>query len=157
MIIISAILVAIIFIPFFWAGYYGKSSIKKNIKNVKELARSEGSNINILDSTNLFAIGLDEEAGKIFFYRKDSGEQVRFSVSLENVKNCRLEKEFESLNNKSEKSDALEKITLVINMKNPADEKKCVFYNAPKSGALLEEQALALKWEKLIQERIMRN
>ena len=152
-IVISAILVALVFSPFIWTAASGKTKNNKTRKQLEEMARNEGCTVSSSDSTKNFAVGLDEKAEKIFFFRTDTDGEVKDCVDLLEVKSCRIEKEYDNPGNS--KTGSLEKVILMLSLQNfSRDKASFTFYNASKTWQLQNELDLALKWESTIKERI---
>jgi len=153
--IIAAVLVAVCVVPFMIMGRNKKKRDKQLVQLLFDTASKENCKITQSEFLNDIAIGLDEIANKLFFFKKIDTIEIGQHVSLSEIKNCGLLNSNRPSNNKKDKDVIIEKIGLSF---TPIDKNKASivfeFFNSEETMLLSGELQLAQKWAKIVNEKL---
>lgn len=153
LIIIGAILIAICVSPFAYGIYAAKKKNRNMVRILQEIAGKNGHRITRYDHTFRVAIGMDDLAGRIYFYKSEGSYGLQEYVDLDTIESCRVLKEF-SGNNGSTQGN-IQKLLLNLNLQTSSPKTKSfIFYDTDKDWQLSGEVALADKWSSIINNKI---
>lgn len=154
-ILIAAILVAICAFPFAYIIIKGNKATTDMVKKLQEIAGKDGYRITDSDYTGKIAIGVDDNAGILFFYKKEGGFGTHERIDLKKIKNCRLQKEWAATGNGAIEQTNLERLLLQLTLKNSSPKGvSLVFHDSNKDWQMNGELRIAEKWSNLINNRV---
>jgi len=104
---------------------------------------------------NQIAIGLDDDANFVFFFRKIKDQEIGKHINLSEFQSCKLINVSRTIDSKEQSSKVVDKVELVFitgakNSSNAAFE----FYNSEDSAQLNGELQFAEKWQIIINEQL---
>jgi hypothetical protein len=143
-IIISIIGLALFFIPVI-LDWLSKKKNKKTIEQqFLDLAKNKNVKITYHETwRNSKAIGINSGSRKLFYLKKQEGNDQEILIDLAEVKECRIDKK--------SKMNTTDQINLVFTFKNSGNpEKLLTFYRKDQDQALQDEIDLAEKWVGII-------
>ncbi|MFT4832475.1 MAG: hypothetical protein ACI815_002130 [Psychroserpens sp.] len=151
LVIISLILVASVFVPFFIIDLSGKSGVKQMRKLFKlELIRNNMKLTEQENWGNTF-IGIDKEQEKMLFIKfLEVGPTIHL-IDLSKMQACEIDSKVDTFKTKFKKETILQKLNLKIasmDSKNP--EAILNFYDADGIYAEDFEMARAEKWKTIV-------
>jgi len=112
--VIGMVLIAICVLPFVWMHRIKKAGENKLLTALSELAAGKGCTASKQQVFRDFAIGIDENKGCVFFYRKSNDEEVSACVDLADIKTCKVANTSSSFNTHDGARKVIEKPELVI-------------------------------------------
>ncbi len=150
-IIVGAVVVGLCIVPF----YIFKSGTGKHRKELldqlAQLAQQKGGRITLSDYLGNFAIGLDEQAGVLYFIHDEPGKEAAHAIPLNKVRQCKPV----NLNRNVDSVKVVEKLELLIAYHHKHEaETSLEFYHADGSTQLSGEYQLLEKWAALINARV---
>lgn len=151
LVIISLILVASVFLPFFIIDFSGKSGIKQ-MRKLFKLEQTK-NNIKISEQENWgnCFIGVDKEQKKMIFMKFIDAEPLTHIVDLSKVYSCEIESKVATIKTKSKKENILQKLNLIISsFEGKTSELILNFYDAEGIYGEDYENARAEKWRTII-------
>lgn len=152
-IVIGAILVTVVVVPFILSGRNSKKIKKQMLLSLRAIANKHSGNISIHEFCGDFVIGMDEVKNFVFFYKKREGGDLEFYIDLSEIKSCRVHILRRESNNGANK--VIDKVDLSF---TPHDKAKKVidleFYSTDVSSVLAGELQAIEKWSKLIADRL---
>ena len=83
-------LTLLIILPLAYMQMQKKKSNNKILNALKELAQQQNSNITTHEVSGDFAIGIDQNSKRLFFYREKEHENVAQNIDLNTIKNCTI-------------------------------------------------------------------
>ncbi len=88
--LVSAILITIVFLPFFYIAYLGKRQSKQRNKIFYREARKLGLHLDEQEQWGNTFLGLDRKRSKLIYMRDFPGELIRNVISLESISSCNV-------------------------------------------------------------------
>lgn len=155
-IIVTLVFIAIVTVPFILTGYSKKRKKKNLFCRLTEMAENEDCIISYHEFCGDFVIGLDEVAGRLFFFKKSENHKIVQSVNLREFKSCRLVNSNRTVGDKKTNYSVIDKLELCFypNDKSKPDILVELYNDEYDSLTLSGELQLAEKWEKLLNERM---
>lgn len=150
-IIIGAILVAICAFPFVYAIYEGKKKNRNMARKLQEAAVNGGYQINQIDNTGKIAIGMDDHAGKLFFYKSGTSE-LQESLDLSQIRSCKVLNE--SSGRETSGQDNLQRILLLFTFKFSSKPTSFLLFDSDNDWQMNGELAIAEKWNTIINNKL---
>ncbi|MGR7813871.1 hypothetical protein [Lacinutrix undariae] len=141
-------LTLLIILPLAYMQMQKKKSNNKILNALKELAQQQNSNITTHEVSGDFAIGIDQNSKRLFFYREKEHENVAQNIDLNTIKNCTIL----NLKNTNRGSHAIERVGLTFTSNSPKENDSTIeLYNHNESYQLNGELDFVNKWSKIIQ------
>jgi hypothetical protein len=155
-IIIGIIALSIFFVPIFYYEVYKKRASKKFDKYFTEVARSHDLTLSQHDTwRDRYAIGFDENAGKVIHLRKKNGQDETVLIDLSGIKKCRISKADDKIKTPKGVIKRTSRIDLSLAYRNASKTDKLLeFYRGESGDELRGEMALAEKWSRMISSRL---
>ena len=142
-------------LPFLWLNSVKKKAEKKLLTSLIDFAAEHNGIISRSEILGNMAIGLDEQANKVFFCKKSGAEETSQKVELAAIKTCEVIKMGRTFNDKEGPRTVIEKLELSF---VPTAEKEPTiaieFYDAHKNVQLNGELQLVEKWANWLNERL---
>lgn len=154
-IIIGAIVIAICILPFILIGNSIKKRKKKLLYSLFGLAAQKNSKITQYDLGLDLAIGLDENAGSLFFFRRIKDKEIVEHIDVKAIQNCKVLNTGRTIRNSKENYQVTEKLELCITPK--AKNRPDIFlefYNSDENSQLDGELQLIEKWARIINDKV---
>lgn len=150
--IIDAIIIAIVILPFA-LFINGRAKRKKQLRKAIETeAAQHNCKLTKLEMYNNFALGVDTDAQKLFFYKATTDVVFAKVVDLKSVAVCKIIKETKRVKNKSKHYDVIDKLQLSLINHNRDDVTYLEFYNNDDEVTLSDELSVAQKWQDYLNE-----
>lgn len=150
-IVVSAILVAALFVPFF--AFSSSKRLSKCFKQtLQELERTNGLKIGSFDYGDNYFIGMSQDEATLLFMRREGEEVLSQVLIIDEILSCREVIVSHRSNYKGEQHTVVDRVSLQFRMKKgrPADA-EWVFYDAEKEMfAPTNEELIAMKWEQIV-------
>lgn len=146
--IIGIITVLICIFPFILMARSRKIKNEQMLNSLFDLAKSKNCSITNHEICGELLVGIDENKGYFFLYKKNSNGAINQAINLSDIKSC----EIINTKNKMEVIQKLELKFLPENSKQP--EVLAEFYNHVENFQLAGEMQLINKWHELILKAI---
>lgn len=155
-IIVGAISIAVCVAPFALMIRGMKRKEKYLLQSIFAIANNDNCKISQHEVSEEFAIGIDEKANQLFFFRKTSENESAQHINLSEIKSCKVIKMGQSFNNKNESDKTIDRLELQFSFldKNNPDN-SLVFYNADESAQPSGEIIIIEKWAKIVNDKLM--
>lgn len=88
--LVSAILITIVFLPFFYIAYLGKRQSKQRNKLFYKKARKLGLHLDEQEQWGNTFVGLDQKSSKLIYMRSLTGKLIRKEISLDSINSCNV-------------------------------------------------------------------
>lgn len=153
--ITGAIFIAVFMLPFIFMLHGRKKKEKQLIKSIFAIANDHHCKISQQEISEEFAIGLDELANHLFFFKKTPDKEIAQHVNLAEIKSCKVIKTGNVTGEKGENYKSIEKLDLqfsFLDKKNP--DISFTFYNSEENFGLNGEIQLIEKWANIVNERL---
>lgn len=147
--IVDAVLIALVFLPYFLFILIGRREEKKLKNKFIEEALKCQLHIAESDSWNKTVIGLDKEKLKILLVQKRKTEIAVELIDLKNVRNSEVVQELQTVKIDTSNQKILERIDLQLNLYNNSSQ-FINFYNCAESYSQENEVVHAEKWSSKI-------
>ena len=133
-----------------------KKKKKQQLKTLFDFAEKRNCKISQLDLFNNTLIGIDNEAHKLFFIRKNADKEIYSEVDLTAVQKARVIITNRIVTNKETSHNVTDKIELKLSSwDSKIADTILEFYNTDRDNLFLNgEISLAEKWEKTVNENI---
>lgn len=155
-VIIGAIAIIICALPFAMMSIGRKKSEKIFLKSLSEMATRNNCRLSQHDLLGIFAIGIDETKGFVFFYRQTKDSEIEQIVDLSEIQSCKVINKSRSFKNKAGNQKVIERLELsFIPIVKTKPEIKMEFFNADVGVQLNGELQSIDKWSKLINDRLV--
>ena len=152
--IIAAVIIAIIVLPFVLILQSTKSQSSKLIKGLRDLASQNNGTLSKTNTYGKFALSLDQATNTIYFFRKTSETESSNIINLNDVVSCAISKQTRRVKTEKEFHDAVSVVALVFQMKNKQTIQQLELYDENESFQLNGELAIADEWKKLIDAQL---
>lgn len=155
-IIIFLAIVILCAIPIIIVNSKKKKKEKLFIQVLLDLAEKNNCKLTERDLWNNTQIGIDKDAGKLFFVKKTDAEEVTKVVDLSEIQKCRVINTSRTVNIKDSVQTVLERLELAfVNQDKNKPEIILGFYNsAIDSLSLRNEFQLTEKWSGIVNSTI---
>lgn len=153
--IVGAIILALCILPFVLMIRSRKKKEKQLLLSLTGVANNQNFKISLHELFVEFAIGLDEEANQLFFFRKTTENETAQHINLAEVKSCKVINTDHSISNNDENNKTIDKLELqfsFLDKKNP--DELLVFYNSDENTQLSGEIITIEKWAKILNDRL---
>ena len=148
-VIISLILVAIVFVPFFYMNYLGKKETKK----LKAICKANISRNELkISQQEIWAdhyIGIDSDQKKLLYLQGLKSDNKETLIDLKYVTGCNKIEKSKTIKIKDKKESRLERLVLVIVFKNGTNT-LLNFYDSDKNYSEDLEANRLEKWKQLV-------
>jgi len=154
-IIVGTIILVSFILPFVLMIRSRKKKEKQLLMSLTTIANNHNCKISLHELFVEFAIGLDEKANQLFFFRKIKENETAQHINLADVKHCKVNKTGHVIGNSGENYNTIDKLELqfsFLDKKNP--DELLVFYNADENTQLSEEILTIEKWAKILNLRL---
>jgi len=145
-----------VIIPIVWSNIAQKNKKSKSLNNFLKFAEQQQLKITVSDVwNNIHFIGLDSEAKKLFYLKKQENDEQSVLINLLDIVSCKvvnIGRTVKTSNGSSKVIDRLELKFAFPNAKIP--EKTIEFYHVDRNTAFGSELLLIEKWENLIKMTI---
>lgn len=149
-IVISAILVALISVPFLLINAMGKSDTRKLRSHFKKIAIKHNLTPTAKEGWGNSFIGIDEAQMKMIFL-KINGTDVREEiVNLYPVKGCEVRETTEVIRANHSRETILVRVALIISFGNGQEPLDLIFYDRESGYQEDYEHDRADRWKKMI-------
>ncbi|HET6527471.1 MAG TPA: hypothetical protein VFG39_01850 [Balneolaceae bacterium] len=120
-------------------------------KEFLRLAKNQHLKITYYDVwRNSRAIGIDKTSGKIFFFKKEDGNDQKVLIDLAQVKKCSISKTSRGRKNSTDQ------VSLIFTFsKSEKPEKRLAFYHKGQDQTMQNEMELAEKWLSIINLKLL--
>ncbi|MEB8346619.1 hypothetical protein OO010_11220 [Flavobacteriaceae bacterium KMM 6898] len=153
LIIISLVLVASVFVPFFIIDFSGKSGIKQMRKSFKlELGKN---NIILTEQENWgnTFIGIDKEQKKMLYMKFLVAQPTIHLIELSKIQACEIDNKVATVKTKIKKENILQNLNLKLSPIDTSNPEVILnFYDSEEIYAEDFEMARAEKWNTIIKE-----
>lgn len=153
--LVGAILIAICMLPFVLMIRGRKKKEKQLLQSVLALANNHHCKISRYELSEEFAVGLDEIANQLFFFKKTTDKDIAQHVNLAEIKTCRVIKTANGNGNKEDHFKSIDKLDLhfsFLDRKN--SDISWAFYNVEENFELNGEIQMIEKWANIINKRL---
>ncbi|MEJ1223190.1 hypothetical protein [Sediminicola sp. 1XM1-17] len=151
LVIISVILVASVFVPFFIIDFSGKSGIKQMRKLFKMEVVNHNLKLTEEENWGNTFIGLDKEQKKLIFMKVLGTEPLIHVIDLSKVMACEIDSKVNTVKTKTKRETILQKLNLKITaIESNNAEVILNFYDAEGIYGEDFEFARAEKWKSII-------
>lgn len=153
--ITGAIFIAIFMLPFILMLHGRKKKEKQLVKSILAIANNHHCKISQQEISEEFAIGLDESANHLFFFKKTTDKEIAHHVNLAEIKSCKVIKTTNSTGDKDDYHKSIDKLDLqfsFLDRKNP--DIYFTFYNSDENFGLNGEIQLIEKWANIVNDRL---
>lgn len=147
--IVDAVLIALVFLPYFLFILIGRREEKKLKNKFLEEALKCQLTIDESDSWNKTIIGLDKEKFKILLVQKRKTGIATELLDLKNVRDSEIIQEVQTVKIETNIQKILERIDLQLNLYNNSSQ-IINFYNSAESYSQEHELVHAEKWSSKI-------
>jgi len=156
--IIGIVLVLLFVVPIYFLSRKSSNKDKKMLAYFKNQAEQNGLNVSQTEIwNNSYYIGIDQEAGKLFYLKKIEENEEKVLIGLREIEKCRVDNIFRTIKEGKYSTNITDRIDLKIKLNNSnGSEKTIEFYNAHGTGHLIlsDQLHLAEKWAKIINQNI---
>ncbi|MET6991279.1 hypothetical protein [Sediminicola arcticus] len=155
LVIISLILVASVFVPFFIIDFSGKSGIKQ-MRNLFKLEQVK-YNLKVTEQENWgnTFIGIDRVQKKMLFMKFLEAEPTIHLIDLGKIQSCEIESKVEIIKTKIKKDSILQQLNLKITSPGTNSFEGILnFYDAEGIYGEDFEMARAEKWKTIVKEHM---
>lgn len=155
MIIIDALLILLCIVPFIVLGMKKRNKKQLLFSKINTLAANGQHRITQHDKWDNTAIGIDQQASILFFYRKKGEHEKTEIIKLSDIQSCKIVETSRSVGSKGNSVKVIE--TLDLELKSKLKDKKMYmleFYNNEESSILGDELEKIEKWKDLVQQHI---
>lgn len=155
LVIISLILVASVFVPFFIIDFSGKSGIKQMRKLFK--LEQVKCNLKLTEQENWgnTFIGIDSVQKKMLFMKFVEAEPTVYLIDLSRIQSCEVESKVEIIKTKIKKESILQKLNLKITSIGANNFEDILnFYDAEGIYGEDFEMARAEKWKAIVKKNM---
>lgn len=155
LVIISLVLVASVFLPFFIIDFSGKSGIKQ-MKKLFELEQVK-NNLKLTEQENWgnTFIGIDREQNKMLFMKFSEVEPSIHLIDLSKIQACEIDSKIASVKTKIKKENILQKLNLKISPKDTRNPEEILnFYDSEGIYGEDFEMVRAEKWKTNVKSYI---
>ncbi|MDD3722623.1 MAG: hypothetical protein PHW92_09060 [Lutibacter sp.] len=155
--ITGVILIAIFMLPFIFMLNGRKKKKKKLLESILTLANNHNCKISQQEISEEFAIGLDERANQLFFFKKIKDKEVAQHVNLDEIKSCKVIKTEHNIGNKSDNYKTIDKLDLhfsFLDKKNP--DTSFTLYDVEENYGLDGEIQMIEKWSNIVNDRLIK-
>lgn len=149
MIAIGAILIAVVTIPFLYMANGAKKQKQLLSNSLQQLANANSCVLTKHNIYNSMAIGIDENKGLVFFYKKLNDKEESKIIDLSQTHKCIVVKKTKRIN----KSEIIDSISLLFHQ-NDGNDLQFEFYNDDESLQLNGELAAAESWKKEVDNNL---
>lgn len=153
-IIVSAILVALISVPFFLINSLGKSGTRKLKSIYKKLALQHNMNTTVKEGWGDSFIGIDGAQKKMIFLKLHGSELEEEFVNLFLAKGCEVKETKEVIRTNHSRETILVRVDLVISFGSGRDPLVLNFYDRDHGFVEDYEHDRAERWKKIITEAV---
>lgn len=151
LIIISVVLVASVFVPFFIIDFSGKSGIKQMRKLFKTEVVKHGLKLTEQENWGNTFIGEDKEQKKLIFMKFLEADPIVHIIDLSKVYSCDIDSKVTTVKTKTKRDSILQKLNLIIHSIQPEKSEVLLnFYDAEGIYGEDFEFARAEKWKTII-------
>ena len=156
-IIIAAIMLAISILPVILIHRGRRNKEKDLLQSLNNLAEKHNCKISKYETWNNSAIGFDETANMLFFFRRIKDKEITRHIKLSQISKCKILNTNRNVKVSDDNYSILEKIELVFfsGIKGNPDI-HLEFYNSALSVQVNGEAQLAERWVKIISDRLMK-
>lgn len=153
--ITGAIFMAIFMLPFIFMLQGRKRKEKQLLKSIFSIANIHNCKISQHELCDEFAIGLDEVANQLFFFRKKSENEISQHINLSEIKSCKVIKTVHNVNNKDESNKTIDKLELQFSFLDKKNSDVLLsFYDAEENMELNGEIQTIEKWAKIVNSHL---
>lgn len=147
-VIFGLLTLACFVVPVIYLKRASKKEKNKFLKNFIQLAEQQQLSISRHDFWNhSFAIGIDINKNKLFYFKKCGDLDQEVLIDLYEVESCRLN----NINRNVNQNKVIDRLELVFTFRNPRlAQKTLVFYNKEETISLYEELAIIENWKTII-------
>lgn len=153
--IVGAIILAACILPFILMIRSRKKKEKQLLLSLTAIANNHNCKISLHELFVEFAIGLDEKANQLFFFRKTKEYETAQHINLAEVKFCKVINSGHTIDNNDENNKTIDKLELQFSF---LDKKKpdefLVFYNSEENTHLSGEILTINKWVIILNDRL---
>ncbi|WP_194852303.1 hypothetical protein [Nonlabens antarcticus] len=150
MIAITVTLIAIVSTPFILMLTGSSKRKSQLIKGLETLASQKNGTLSKKEIFLNFALGLDENAQQIYFFRKTDASEVAKTVDLHTVKSCSISKQSTMVKMEKGMNESIEKVSLLFEFKNNESPERFVLFNEEESLQLNGEIGIAQEWKTFV-------
>lgn len=154
-IIIDAALIVLCITPFVWLAMKRKNKKQGLLLKIIALADKGQHKITVNDYWDTTAIGLDKQAGVLFFYRKKNEQEHTDTIQLSDIQSCRKVETGHTVGSKGSSVRVLDKLELELVPQSKQKEIHLLeFYDSEVSSILGDELQMIEKWVDLVNQQI---
>ncbi|MDG5491237.1 hypothetical protein [Psychroserpens sp. SPM9] len=151
--ITSAVLLLLVVAPVALIQQQQKKKEKNLLKALKTLTNQHHATLSEYDVFRNFAIGMDSETKRLFFYKKDNSNIIAQHFDLNEFTSCGILKSKKA--SPQNKSEQIAKLQLILNPKHHSKAHEAIeIYNQESDFQLDGELDVLHKWERLIQNSL---
>jgi hypothetical protein len=150
MIATAAVLTSIVVMPFILMMTSSQKH-KNQLKNgLKQLAATQNASLNISTVYLNFAIGIDETARQIYFFKKTDSSEICKVIDLNQVSTCGISNQSKSIKIEKRTQEIIEKVALVFEFKDATAPEYFELFDDNESLQLNGELAIAQEWKTTV-------
>lgn len=154
LILVSAILVVLIFIPFVLLPLLRNSDLKKLEKKFREEEKNHNINIQLKEHWNQNYIGLDLSEKKLLFIQKSEEEFIVEFIDLKLVNSCASSIEELTVQRDGKTESLLRRVNLEFSFRNTGLKKSINLFDYDLHFTQDLEVKHASKWAELISQQL---
>lgn len=156
MIIISIVLIALCILPILYIIYNTQQKDSQLKKGLKSGVEKQNGNLTDFVIHNNFAIGIDEHAKQVYFY-KNSGSNEEFkTINVYNNLICSINTSIESVRSHNKKEEHVLSVSLCFSNAKSSNIESFELFNCDESFQLTGEIDVARVWKKKIDDLIIK-
>ncbi|MDO9276772.1 MAG: hypothetical protein Q7T92_14665 [Lutibacter sp.] len=154
-IIVGAISLVLCALPFILMIRGRKRKEKQLMQSLVGIANNHNCKISSHELFVDFAIGLDEMANQLFFFRKTTENEMAQHINLAEVKFCKVINTSHTISNNDESNKIIDKLELQFSfLDKKIPDNLFVFYNADENTQLNGEILTIEKWAKIVNDNL---
>ncbi|GAA5224887.1 PH domain-containing protein [Membranihabitans marinus] len=153
--LVGAIAIIICILPFAIMSRSKKQKRQILLDTINDLANQNQCIIHKSDVYPYFAIGIDEDQGRLFYFKKNTDKELVKTILLSEIRTCKVVKSNTSINRNGDRVNIIEKQCLTFHSKDPGKpDISLEFFNADDSVQPCGEIQASEEWMKLINRHI---
>ena len=153
--IVGAIMIVICILPFILINNSIKKQKKQLLQSLSGLATQQNCKITQHELGSNLAIGMDENADFLFFFRRVKDKEIVQHIDLKDIQNCKVLNTSRTVRNSKENYQVTDKLELCVTPKAKSRPDILLeFYNSDENSQLDGELQLIEKWTKIINDKV---
>lgn len=148
--IITAIIIAVVIVPIALMQIGTNKKSKQLLHTLEAMASQHKGRITDHDTHKNFAIGFDQMANHIYFYKKTPEREMVQDIDLNKIRTCEIVRQTTKARKEKQTYEVLEKLQLAFVPMDGKTVEHIELYDAQESFQLSGELDIATKWMALV-------